>query len=58
MSTLTSSEVQQVLQAFETLGVERLKPIFEALNQTVSYDQLHLWRLIYQASAAENFIDR
>jgi hypothetical protein len=47
-----------VLQAFETLGVERLKPIFEALNQTVSYDQLHLWRLIYQASAAENFIDR
>jgi ATP-dependent DNA helicase RecQ len=58
MSTLTTSEVQQVLQAFETLGGERLTPIFEALDQMVSYDQLHLWRLIYQALAAENSIDK
>ena len=47
-STLSPQEGQQVLDAYENSGTEFLKPVFEALNGTVSYDQLRLWRLIYK----------
>jgi ATP-dependent DNA helicase RecQ len=45
LSTLTEQEKQAALQAFEILGNERLKPVFDALNERVSYDELRILRL-------------
>ena len=28
-------------------GYERLKPLYEALNETLSYEQLHLLRILF-----------
>jgi len=50
LSELTEAQVKQVIAAFDEFGDLRLKPIFEALNETVPYEQLHLWRLIYQVT--------
>ena len=47
LSKLTVDDQNDVLGAFNKLGTEYLKPVFEALQQKISYDQLHLWRLIY-----------
>jgi len=47
-SQLSPEEEQGVIAAFEELGDAYLKPVFEALGGRVSYDQLHLWRLIVQ----------
>jgi ATP-dependent DNA helicase RecQ len=49
-STLSLQESQQVLDAFQVCGTEFLKPVFEALNGTVPYDQLRLWRFIYKVN--------
>jgi ATP-dependent DNA helicase RecQ len=46
-SRLDPAERDKVLQAFEKLGTEFLKPVFQALNEKVSYDELHLLRLYY-----------
>jgi ATP-dependent DNA helicase RecQ len=35
------------LATFAELGSERLKPVFDALNEQVSYEQLHLLRVFY-----------
>jgi ATP-dependent DNA helicase RecQ len=51
-SKLTAAEEQRVIAAFDDCGTTYLKPTFEALNETVPYDQLHLWRLIYQVMGA------
>jgi len=48
LSSLTTAEEQAVVQAFDEFGPMRLRPIFDALEAKVSYDQLHLWRLIYE----------
>ena len=45
LSHLSSAMQQQVLAAFAQHGVERLRPIYDALNETVSFDELHLLRL-------------
>jgi len=37
----------KALEAFEKLGADFLKPVFEALNEKVSYDELHVMRLYY-----------
>ncbi len=50
VSGLSPEEEQRVMDAFADCGIEYLKPVFDALNETVPYDQLRLWRLIYQAS--------
>jgi ATP-dependent DNA helicase RecQ len=50
-SALTPEEEQRVMEAFDEHGTEYLKSIFVALNESVPYDQLHLWRLIYQVSS-------
>jgi len=50
---LSIEEEQRVFQAFGELGTERLKPVFDALGESVPYDQLHIWRLIYQVMAEE-----
>ncbi len=52
-SQLSSEDGKRVIAAFDDLGVEYLKPVFEALGESVPYDQLHLWRLIYQVMNAE-----
>ena len=47
LSTLSADQQQQVLRTYEALGAERLRPIFEALNERISYDELHILRLYY-----------
>ena len=46
-STLAPEDRGRVLAALEALGVERLRPVFEALGEAVPYDELHLLRLYY-----------
>jgi ATP-dependent DNA helicase RecQ len=49
LSALTSDQQTAVLAAYERLGTEQLKPVFDALNEKVCYDELHLLRLYYLA---------
>lgn len=49
---LSPRDEQQVMVAFEELGDTYLKPVFEALEGSVDYDQLRLWRLIFQIRSA------
>ncbi|MDD7804461.1 MAG: DNA helicase RecQ [Endozoicomonas sp. (ex Botrylloides leachii)] len=46
-SRLSKQQQAKVIQAMESNGTERLRPIFETLQQQVSYDELHLLRLHY-----------
>ena len=48
-SQLSPDDLSRVLQAFDELGSERLKPIFDSLQESISYDELHLIRLYYVA---------
>ena len=44
-----SSEVQeQVLAVFDKLGPDFLRPVFDALDKSVSYEELVLMRVIYR----------
>jgi ATP-dependent DNA helicase RecQ len=46
--TAVSADLRRAaLQAFEALGAERLKPVYEALEGSVTYDDLKLLRLHY-----------
>lgn len=45
LSQLSPAQQQQALEQFATIGPDRLKPIFEALAETIPYDELHLLRL-------------
>lgn len=56
-SQLSSDDEQRVMAAFEELGDTYLKPVFEALDGRVPYDQLHLWRLIFQVTVARDAIE-
>lgn len=47
-STLTPEQQRAVLNTFAELSDQALKPIFDALEQTVSYEELHLLRLVYR----------
>ncbi len=47
-SRLSSETQDQVLAAFENLGPDFLRPIFDALDKTVSYEELYLMRIIYR----------
>ena len=49
-STLSQAARERVSRCFDELGVHRLKPVFDALDEQVPYDQLHLWRLVYQVT--------
>ncbi len=51
-SQLSPEDERRVVAAFESLGDTYLKPIFDAFGGKISYDQLHLWRLIYQITRA------
>jgi superfamily II DNA helicase RecQ len=45
LSRLPETELARVLSAFESLGLERLAPVHEALAGAVNYNELHLLRL-------------
>ena len=47
LSTLDPDTQAQVEATFERLGPQQLTPVFEALNGTVAYEELHLLRLVY-----------
>jgi ATP-dependent DNA helicase RecQ len=52
-STLSDEERNLVISTFDDNGTDYLRPVYLALNQTVSYDELQLIRLYYLTRAAE-----
>lgn len=44
---LTEEQALDTMSAFKDKGTERLKPVFEALNEALTYEQLHLLRVFY-----------
>jgi ATP-dependent DNA helicase RecQ len=44
-SSLTPEQQEEVLAQFQQLGTDYLSPIYEALEQSISYDELHIMRL-------------
>ncbi len=44
---LSENQATEGLVAFEAHGSERLKPVYEALNEVLTYEQLHLLRVFY-----------
>ena len=47
LTTLDPAQQQKVLQSFEQCGTALLKPVFEQLNGTISYDDLKIMRMVY-----------
>jgi len=47
LSTLPANQQTAVLGAFNKLGPDRLRPVFEAFHEEISYDELSLLRLHY-----------
>ena len=46
LSALPPEDQARVLAAFAEHGTERLKPVFEALEETIPYDELHVMRMV------------
>ena len=55
---LSETQGKRVLNAFDEFGTDRLKPVFDDCGQEFSYDQLYLWRIIYQVMNKENQEDK
>ncbi len=55
LSRLPAGEQAAVLTAFTKLGAERLKPVFEELGGTISYDELKILRLHYLSHLANQY---
>ncbi len=49
--TLSAEKRERVLEQFERLGADFLRPVYDALGETVEWDQLHLLRLYYVLTA-------
>lgn len=47
LSELNVEAQGRVLACFAELGPDYLRPVYDALGETVSYDELHLLRLVY-----------
>ncbi len=47
LSALSPDQQAAVLETYERLGTEQLKPVFDAMDEKVCYDELHLLRLYY-----------
>lgn len=47
LSRLSADQQTAVLDAFKKLGAERLKPVFEELDGTISYAELRILRMHY-----------
>jgi ATP-dependent DNA helicase RecQ len=50
---ISAAERQEAVSAFEQLGIDLLKPVFDRLQERVSYDQLRLIRLGLLNSCAD-----
>jgi hypothetical protein len=50
---LSAEQQRQIFGHFAELGAERLRPIFAAMAEQVSYDELHLLRAIYKLTQAD-----
>jgi len=50
VSTLSPDERTEVLDCFQRLGADYLRPVYEALEESIPYEELHLQRLYYIAS--------
>ena len=48
-SSLSDEIKDRVLETFYELGPDRLNPVFDAFNGTISYEELHLIRVTYWA---------
>ena len=46
-SSLSDEIKDRVLETFDELGPDYLNPVFDAFNETISYEELHLIRVIY-----------
>lgn len=55
-SDLTQEQQATIMHYFTELGTERLRPIFEAMAEQVSYEELHLLRAIYRLTRQEQTI--
>lgn len=47
-SSLVPSDQEHVLELFEQLGTERLRPLFDATDGQIHYNELNIWRMVYQ----------
>ena len=47
-SRLSTAVQEQVLAVFDKLGPDFLRPVFDALDKSVSYEELVLMRIIYR----------
>lgn len=47
LTPLSSEDRQEIISAFSELGAEKLKPVFEKLEEKISYDDLRIMRLVY-----------
>ncbi|MBN2414231.1 ATP-dependent DNA helicase RecQ [bacterium] len=47
LSTLSGREQRRVFRMFDTCGTSHLKPVYEALDRSVPYAELHVQRLCY-----------
>jgi len=47
LSQLSADQQQKVFTAFDELGSDMLKPVYDKLNATVNYDELKILRLCY-----------
>lgn len=56
-SQLAPSDRQRAIDAFAEQGLDHLRPVYDALDGTVSYDELHLLRL-YLAANGQNGAER
>jgi uncharacterized protein YpbB len=57
-SHLDPDQQVQVFQAFAETGTSQLKPIFDKLNRTVSYDELKILRMCHLANEPEGTQDQ
>ena len=46
-----------MLAVFEELGPERLAPVYDALEGSVPYEELHVMRLYYLCTTSRSRID-
>jgi len=47
LSNLSPDQQMAVFKAFDILGSDMLKPVYDKLNGTVNYDELRILRLCY-----------
>jgi ATP-dependent DNA helicase RecQ len=53
-STLSADRQEQVMAAFREQGSDYLRPVFDTLGGDVSYEELHLLRIVVRLQSAQN----